>query len=107
MARYIAKNIVGASIAKRCEVQLSYCIGVAKPMSIHVDTYSTGVIEDEKIKAIVNEVFDLRPASIIKKLGLKNPIYKRFAAYGHFGREDDCSWEKLDMVSILKSKLEG
>ena len=105
MARYIAKNIVGASIAKRCEVQLAYCIGVANPMSINIDTYGTGTVSDEKIKSIVNELFDLRPAAIIEKLNLKNPIYQRFAAYGHFGREENCSWEKLDMVPILKSKV--
>ena len=105
MARYVAKNIVGASIAKRCEVQLAYCIGVANPMSVHIDTYGTSTINDQKIKSIVNEVFDLRPAAIIEKLNLKNPIYQRFAAYGHFGREENCSWEKLDMVPILKSKV--
>ncbi len=107
MARYIAKNIVAASIADRCEVQLSYCIGVANPMSVHIDTFGTGIVNDQKIKSIVNSVFDLKPAAIIEKLKLKRPIYRRFAAYGHFGREEDCSWEKLDMVPILKTKVQG
>jgi len=105
MARYIAKNIVAATIASKCEVQLAYCIGVAEPMSIHIDTYGTGIINDQKIKSIVSNIFDLRPAAIIEKLNLKKPIYQRFAAYGHFGREENCSWEKLDMVPILKSKV--
>mgnify|MGYP001305757206 CR=1 FL=1 len=107
MARYIAKNIVAASIADRCEVQLSYCIGVANPMSVHIDTFGTGIVNDQKIKSIVSSVFDLKPAAIIEKLKLKRPIYRRFAAYGHFGREEDCSWEKLDMVPILKTKVQG
>ena len=105
MARYIAKNIVAASIADRCEVQLSYCIGVANPMSVHIDTFGTGIVNDQKIKSIVSSVFDLKPAAIIEKLKLKKPIYRRFAAYGHFGREENCSWEKLDMVHILKTKV--
>ena len=105
MARYIAKNIVASDLAKRCEVQLAYCIGVAEPMSVHIDTYNTGSIKDSIIIDIVNSLFDLRPAAIIEKLRLKNPIYKRFAAYGHFGRENNCSWEELDMVSKLKEKV--
>ena len=105
MARYIAKNIVASDLAKRCEVQLAYCIGVAEPMSVHIDTYNTGSIKDSIIIDVVNSLFDLRPAAIIEKLRLKNPIYKRYAAYGHFGRENNCSWEALDMVSKLKEKV--
>ncbi len=103
MARYIAKNIVAAGLCHRCEVGLSYVIGVAKPLSIYVDTFGTGTISNEEIIKIIKENFDLRPAAIIKELDLKRPIYKQVASYGHFGREDlDLPWEKLDKVEKLK-----
>lgn len=98
-ARYVAKNIVAAGIAKKCEIQLSYAIGVAHPTSIMVDTFGTGRIDDEKLVEIIRENFDLRPAGIIKMLDLRRPLYKQTAAYGHFGRTDiDLPWEKLDKV---------
>ena len=104
-ARYVAKNIVKAGLAKKCEVQLAYAIGVSTPVSILVDTFGTSVIPEEKIMEIVGEVFDLRPAAIIKKLDLRRPIFRKTAAYGHFGREDaDFSWEKCDMADILREK---
>jgi len=105
MARYIAKNIVAADLAEKCEVQLAYCIGVADPLSLNINTYNTGKLSDDKIIGIVNDCFDLQPAKIISKLELKNPIYKRFAAYGHFGRESNCTWEKIDMVDEIKSRI--
>ena len=105
MARYIAKNIVAADLAEKCEVQLAYCIGVADPLSLNINTYNTGKLSDDKIIGIVNDCFDLQPAKIISKLELKNPIYKRFAAYGHFGRENNCTWEKIDMVDEIKSRI--
>ena len=102
-ARYVAKNIVAAGIAKKCEIQLSYAIGVAQPTSVMVDTFGTGKIADDKLVEIVRENFDLRPAGIIKMLDLRRPIYKQTAAYGHFGRNDlDLPWEKLDKVDTLK-----
>ena len=105
-ARYVAKNIVAAGLADRCEIQLSYAIGVAQPMSIMVDTHGTGKLSDERIVEIVRENFDLRPAGIIKMLDLRRPIYKQTAAYGHFGRNDlDLPWEKLDKVEDLKKYL--
>ena len=105
-ARYVAKNIVAAGIADRCEIQLSYAIGVAQPTSIYVDTQGTGKISDEKLVDIVRENFDLRPAGIIKMLDLRRPIYKQTAAYGHFGRLDlDLPWEKTDKVEALKKYL--
>lgn len=105
-ARYVAKNIVAAGLAKKCEIQLSYAIGVAHPTSIMVDTFGTGKISEEKLVDIVRENFDLRPAGIIKMLDLRRPIYKQTAAYGHFGRTDlDLSWEKTDKAEILKSYL--
>lgn len=105
-ARYVAKNIVAAGIADKCEIQLSYAIGVAQPTSIMVDTFGTGKIEDDKLVEIVRENFDLRPAGIIKMLDLRRPIYKQTAAYGHFGRNDlDLPWEKLDKAEILKKYL--
>ena len=104
MSRYIAKNIVASSIADRCEVQLAYCIGVAEPLSVNVNTFGTSTISDSKLITLIKEVFDLKPGSIINKLHLKNPIYKRFAAYGHFGRENNCYWEKIDMVDKLVKK---
>ncbi len=104
-ARYVAKNVVAAGLAKKCEVQLAYAIGVAKPVSVMVDTFGTGVIADSKLGDIVNEVFDLRPAAIIDTLKLRNPIYKQLAAYGHVGRTDcDVMWEVTDKVDILKEK---
>ncbi len=103
-ARYVAKNIVAAGLAAKCEIQLSYAIGVAEPTSVRVDTFGTGTVSDEKLINIVRENFDLRPAGIIKMLDLRRPIYKQTAAYGHFGRNDlDLPWEKLDKVDILKS----
>lgn len=103
MARYIAKNIVAAGLAKKCEVQLSYAIGVAQPVSVMVNTFHTGKIPSDRIAKIVKENFDMRPAQMIKKLDLLRPIYKKTAAYGHFGRKDpDFTWEKTDMVEILK-----
>ncbi len=105
-ARYVAKNIVAAGLADKCEIQLSYAIGVARPTSIMVDTDGTGKLSDEKLTEIVRENFDLRPAGIIKMLDLRRPIYKKTAAYGHFGRTDlDLPWEKLDKVEILKKYL--
>uniref|UniRef100_UPI003FF04A27 methionine adenosyltransferase n=1 Tax=Dorea sp. TaxID=2040332 RepID=UPI003FF04A27 len=105
-ARYVAKNIVAAGLAKKCEIQLSYAIGVAHPTSIMVDTFGTGAVEDDKLVEIVRENFDLRPAGIIQMLDLRRPIYKHTAAYGHFGRTDiDLPWEKLDKVEDLKKYL--
>lgn len=105
-ARYVAKNIVAAGLAEKCEIQLSYAIGVAQPTSIMVDTFGTGKIADEKLVDIIRENFDLRPAGIIKMLDLRRPIYKQTAAYGHFGRNDlDLPWEKLDKVDDLKKYL--
>lgn len=102
-ARYVAKNIVAAGLAKRCEIQLSYAIGVATPTSIMVDTFGTGELSDEKLTEIVRTEFDLRPAGIIKMLDLRRPIYKQTAAYGHFGRTDiDVPWEKCDKIDDLK-----
>ncbi|HHY18716.1 MAG TPA: methionine adenosyltransferase domain-containing protein, partial [Firmicutes bacterium] len=101
-ARYVAKNVVAAGLAKRCELQVAYAIGVANPVSIRVNTYGTGVLPDSKIEEIIKEHFDLRPAAIIQNLDLRRPIYKKLAAYGHFGRDDlDLSWEKTDKADIL------
>lgn len=106
-ARYAAKNLVAAGFADKLEIQLAYAIGVAKPVSIMVDTFGTGRMEDEKIAEIVNKHFDLRPAAIIKDLELRRPIYRQTAAYGHFGRTDiDLPWERLDRVEELKSELQ-
>lgn len=105
-ARYVAKNIVAAGLAEKCEIQLSYAIGVARPTSIMVDTYGTGKISNQKLVDIIRENFDLRPAGIIKMLDLRRPIYKQTAAYGHFGRTDlDLPWEKTDKVDVLKAYL--
>ncbi|MBS6196510.1 MAG: methionine adenosyltransferase [Clostridiales bacterium] len=105
-ARYVAKNIVAAGLADKCEIQLSYAIGVAYPTSVRVDTFGTGKVEDTKLVEIIRENFDLRPAGIIKMLDLRRPIYKQTAAYGHFGRNDlDLPWEKLDKVETLKAYL--
>lgn len=105
-ARYVAKNIVAAGLAKKCEIQLSYAIGVAHPTSIMIDTFGTGKIDDGELVDIIRENFDLRPAGIIKMLDLRRPIYKQTAAYGHFGRKDlDLPWERLDKVDALKQVL--
>ena len=107
-ARYVAKNIVAAGLADKCEIQLSYAIGVAQPTSVMVDTFGTGKISDEKLVEIVRENFDLRPAGIIKMLSLRRPIYKQTSAYGHFGRNDlDIPWEKLDKVANLRRYING
>lgn len=105
-ARYVAKNIVAAGLAKRCEVQLSYAIGVAEPTSVMVETFGTGKLSDEKLVNIIRKHFDLRPAGIIKMLDLRRPIYKKTAAYGHFGRDDqDFTWERTDKLDVLKAYL--
>jgi len=105
-ARYVAKNIVAAGLASKCEIQLSYAIGVARPTSVMVDTFGTGMVSDEKLTEIIRENFDLRPAGIIKMLDLRRPIYKQTAAYGHFGRNDlDLPWEKTDRAEALKKYL--
>ncbi len=106
-ARYVAKNLVAAKLAKRCEVQLAYAIGVAQPVSINVNTFGTGVVADEVLEKAVYEVFDLRPTAIIKTLDLRKPIYRKLAAYGHMGREDlGVNWEKTDRVDDLKAAVE-
>lgn len=105
MARYIAKHVVAANLAERCEVQLAYAIGVPYPVSIYVDTFGTGKVEDFAISEAIKQVFDCTPAGIIKKLDLKKPIYKKTASYGHFGR-DEFSWEKLDLVDALKKAIQ-
>jgi S-adenosylmethionine synthetase len=103
MARYIAKNIVAAGLASHCEIELAYAIGVAQPVSIHVNTKGTGIIPDKKIVELIEKHFDLRPAAIIKHFDLRRPIYKQTAAYGHFGRPDlDLPWERTDMADVLK-----
>ena len=105
-ARYVAKNIVAAGLADKCEIQLSYAIGVAQPTSVRVDTFGTGKLDEIRLVEIVRENFDLRPAGIIKMLDLRRPIYKQTAAYGHFGRNDlNLPWEKLDKVEDLKKYL--
>jgi S-adenosylmethionine synthetase len=107
MARYIAKNIVAAGIAKRCEVQIAYAIGIAEPVSIMVDTFDTGVVSGDKISKAIREVFDLKPAEIIKTLNLLKPIYQKTASYGHFGREEqEFTWERTDKVKQLKCSVE-
>ena len=106
-ARYVAKNIVGAGLAKKCELQLSYAIGVAKPISVMVDTFGTGTVSDDVLSKAVSKVFDLRPAAIIRDLDLRRPIYRQLAAYGHMGREElGVAWEKLDKVDALKKAVE-
>ena len=105
-ARYVAKNLVAAGLADKCEVQLSYAIGVATPTSINIDTYGTGKLPNSRLVEIIRENFDLRPAAIIKTLDLRRPIYRQTAAYGHFGRNDlDLSWERLDKVGDLKKYM--
>src|SRR5690606_33747555 len=101
-ARYVAKNIVAAGLADKCEVHLAYAIGVAQPVSLRVDTCGTGRVDEDRLSAAVREVFDLRPAAIIHNLQLRRPIYKQVAAYGHFGRHDlDLPWEKTDKAEAL------
>ncbi len=105
-ARWVAKNVVAAGLASRCQVQLAYAIGVARPVSVRVDTFGTGAVSDAKLEEAVEKVFDLRPAAIIRDLELRRPIYRQLAAYGHFGREDlGVAWEKTDRVEELKAAL--
>jgi len=105
-ARYVAKNVVAAGLADKCEVQIAYAIGVANPISVLVDTFGTAKVDEEKISAAVTKCFDLRPAAIIEQLGLRNPIYKTLSSYGHLGREDlDVSWEKTDKAELLKKTV--
>ena len=106
MARYVAKNIVAAGAAERCEVQIAYAIGVARPLSVLINTNGTGKVSDERLAEIVNEVFDLRPAAIIETLDLRKPIYKNLAAYGHFGREElGVKWEIADKADEIKARI--
>ncbi|MCL1975429.1 MAG: methionine adenosyltransferase domain-containing protein, partial [Firmicutes bacterium] len=106
MARYIAKNIVAAGLAARCEVQLAYAIGVAEPVSLRVETFGSGVVAEEKLIAVCRKLFDARPAAIIQQFDLLRPIYKQIASYGHFGRADlDLPWEKTDMAEELLQKV--
>jgi len=103
MMRYVAKNLVAAGVADRLEIQVSYAIGVARPLSVAVETYGTGKISDERIVQLIHDNFDLRPAAIIRDLNLRRPIYQATAAYGHFGRNDiDAPWERLDKVDALR-----
>jgi S-adenosylmethionine synthetase len=108
-ARHLAKNVVGAGLARKCEVQVAYAIGVARPVSIYIDTFGTGKVADAKLSAVVQELFDLRPRAIIESLDLLKPIYRPTAAYGHFGRdatnEGHFSWERLDRAEELKAKV--
>ena len=105
-ARWVAKNVVAAGLAKRCQVQLAYAIGVAKPVSVRVDTFGTGTVSDDRLEEAVEKTFDLRPAAIIRDLDLRRPIYRQLAAYGHFGRDDlDLSWERTDKAEALKANL--
>ena len=102
-SRWVAKNVVAAGLAERCEVQVAYAIGVAEPVSIRCDTFGTGQLDDRRLDGIVRKVFDLRPAGIIEALDLRRPIYRRTAAYGHFGRPD-FSWERIDRVEDLRAE---
>ncbi len=105
MGRYVAKNLVAAGVCDRCEVQVAYAIGVAQPVSINVNSFGTGKVSDERLAELVREVFDMRPRAITEQLDLLRPIYKKTAAYGHFGRElPEFSWEKTDKAAILKEK---
>ena len=105
-ARYVAKNLVAAGLASHCQVQLSYAIGVAKPVSVHIETFGTGKIDDARLEALVNQHFELRPAGIIHTLGLRKPIYRQVAAFGHFGRPDlDLPWERTDKAELLKDAV--
>ena len=108
MARYVAKNIVAAGLAHRCQVQLAYAIGVAEPVSVNVTTFGTGTASDEALEKAVKKVFDLRPTAIIRDLDLRKPIYRHLAAYGHMGREDlGVAWEKTDRTEALKKAVQG
>jgi S-adenosylmethionine synthetase len=103
-ARWVAKNVVAAGLARRCEIQVAYAIGVARPLSVNVETFGTGVIADDKIAELVSKEFDLRPGAIIRDLDLRKPIYRKVAAYGHFGRDDlDLSWERTNRAAALKA----
>jgi S-adenosylmethionine synthetase len=103
-ARYVAKNVVAAGLADRCEIQVSYAIGVARPTSVSVETFGTGKIDDAKIQELISEHFDLRPSAIIRDLNLRRPIYRATAAYGHFGRDDiDAPWERTDKAEELRA----
>ncbi|MCI8803579.1 MAG: methionine adenosyltransferase domain-containing protein, partial [Oscillibacter sp.] len=105
-ARWVAKNIVAAGLARRCQIELAYAIGVARPVSIMVDTFGTGTVSDAKLEEAVGKVFDLRPSAIIRDLDLRRPIYRKLAAYGHMGREDlGVAWEKTDRVEALKAAV--
>jgi S-adenosylmethionine synthetase len=105
-ARWVAKNVVAAGLASRCEVQLSYAIGVPEPLSINVETFGTGTVDDEKIAEAISQVFDLRPRAIIRDLDLLRPIYRQLASYGHFGRDDlDLTWEKTDKADALRKTV--
>ena len=107
-ARYVAKNIVAAGLADKCEIELAYAIGVARPLSIFIDTFGTGKVSEEKLVELVNKNFDLRPGAIIRDLDLRKPIYKQVAAYGHFGRNDlDLPWERTDKAEILRKEALG
>lgn len=105
-ARWVAKNVVAAGLASRCEVQLAYAIGVPEPLSINVETFGTGTVDDEKIAEAISQVFDLRPRAIIRDLDLLRPIYRQLASYGHFGRDDlDLNWEKTDKADALREAV--
>ena len=105
-ARWVAKNVVAAGLAERCEVQIAYAIGRPEPMSVRVDTFGTSKIEESKIEEAINKVFDLRPGMIIKELDLRRPLYRQLAAYGHFGRSDlDLPWEQINKVRELKAAI--
>jgi S-adenosylmethionine synthetase len=107
MARYIAKNVIGAGLAMKCEVQVAYAIGIAEPVSVMVDTFDTGLVPEDKISRGIREIFDLRPAEIIKALNLLRPIYQKTAAYGHFGREEpDFTWEAIDKTELLRKAVQ-
>lgn len=106
-ARYVAKNLVAAGLADKCEIQIAYAIGVARPVSILVDSFGTGRLPDEKLSELVEKHFDLRPAAIIRDLDLRRPIYRQVAAYGHFGRTDiEVPWEQLDKVDALRKEIQ-
>lgn len=107
-ARWVAKNVVAAGIAQRCEIQLSYAIGVPEPLSINVETFGTSTVDDELIAEAIGDVFDLRPRAIIRDLDLLRPIYRQLASYGHFGRDDlDLTWEKTDKIEQLRTAIEN
>jgi S-adenosylmethionine synthetase len=105
MGRYVAKNLVAAGLAERCEVQVAYAIGVAQPVSVSVNSFGTGKVSEDRLAELVREVFDMRPAAIIEQLDLLRPIYRKTAAYGHFGRElPEFTWERADKAALLKEK---